>query len=230
MTDWIKQFSSALLTKALAKTEVTQQTMSRKEPPNEEKLQALKRLRELPRGSQIDSRIAAIRELLGDTEIFQTLKVLRWPHGVICPHCHSSRVVRHDSPPDAPDKRHYYECLNCKGEGNPSDFDDFTGLPIGSLIDLRQCILCWYLIGFCSIHHIAKVLGLSIHTVLKLANLGTELTQLPEAELGLGEEGLEFRKSKQADVEKRAKRITEQEDYTRSESKAPLKPGYKSKK
>ncbi len=197
----------------------------------DEKLSALQRLRDLPRGTQVESRIAAITDLLGEGEIFKTLKILRWPQGVICPRCKSSNVVRRDPPFDALDQRHFYICLNCKGEGNPSDFDDFTGLPVDSLSALRQCILCWYLIGFCTLSQIAKVLGLSMSEVMKLAAIGTELTELPENEaektLALQEHA---GKAKNAKEKKRTTEIEKQEEETRSESKAIYKPGPKSKK
>ena len=127
------------------------------ESDNLKKLQQLKTLPR-PRGTPLDnveSRVALIQSLLGDGEVFKTLQVLRWPQGVLCPRCHSSNVVRRDPPLNAKDHRHYYICLDCKGTGGISDFDDFTGLPIGSLHALRQWILCWYLIGFCSVNRIA---------------------------------------------------------------------------
>lgn len=190
-------------------------------------IEALKRLRALPRGTQVDSRIAAIQSLLGEKEIFKTLKLLRWPEGTICPRCHSTNVVRREPPHTAVDQRHYYECLNCKGRGGVSQFDDLTELSIGNLHALRQCILCWYLIGFCSLGQIAKVLGLSMSEVAHLANMGTELTELAEKDQSLSAEiGKQAKSSKEAS--KKAA-VEQQEDYTRSESKAPLKPGYKSK-
>ncbi len=205
---------------------VNEDKMTTREDDN---IKALKRLRSLPRGTQVDSRIAAIRGLLGDGEIFKTLKMLRWPQGVVCPRCHSSNVVRRDPPADAIDQRHFYVCLNCKGDGSPSDFDDFTGLPIGEMRALKQWILCWYLIGFCSVAQIAKVLGISIHEVMQIAQLGNELTQLPEDKAALqARQELQDRKLK--DSKKQRMRVDEQEELTRSASKAPLKPGYKSKK
>lgn len=207
--------------------------VTRKEPQDSPKdnLDALKRLRSLPRGTQVDSRIAAVKALLGENEIFKTLKMLRWPHGVMCPRCHSSNVVRRDPPPDAIDQRHHYECLNCKGEGTPSDFDDFTGLPIGSLHGLSQWILCWYLIGFCSVAQISKVLGISINDVLQMAAMGSEMAELrhdddPSAKM----EKLQKEKEKKASREKSALTQEYNEELTRSASKSPLKPGYKSKK
>ncbi|MBS0289079.1 MAG: transposase [Proteobacteria bacterium] len=212
---------------ANAKKPVDSKEEEKKVPnePEDDNLKALKRLRDLPRGTQVDSRIAAIKNLLGETEIFKTLKMLRWPQGVVCPRCHSTNVVRRDPPSNAIDKRHYYICLNCKGDGSPCDFDDFTGLPIGEIRALRQWVLCWYLIGFCSVAQIAKVLGISVQEVMQIASLGNDLTVLPEEKAALQAES---RKTQEAG--KHRKQVEEQEDNTRSASKAPLKPGYKSKK
>ncbi|MCS5711147.1 transposase [Candidatus Berkiella aquae] len=197
---------------------------------SDDNLKALKRLRDLPRGTNVDSRIAAIKDLLGETEIFKTLKMLRWPQGVVCPRCRSSNVVRRDPPADAIDQRHFYVCLNCKGEGDPSDFDDFTGLPIGSIHALRQWILCWYLIGFCSVNQIAKVLGLSLQEVLQIASIGNDLASLPDLEDKQKKE-LFAQKERKAQEKRTARANVElNEEYTRSESRSPLKPGYKSKK
>lgn len=196
----------------------------------DDNLKALKRLRDLPRGSQVDSRIAAIDNLLGEHEVFKTLKMLRWPQGVNCPRCHSSNVVRRDPPADAIDQRHFYVCLNCKGEGSPSDFDDFTGLPIGSIHALRQWILCWYLIGFCSINQIAKVLGLSMQQVMQIASVGNDLPSLPDADEKLrAKEFLSQKDRKTKETKKARENVETEEEYRRSVSRSPLKPGNKSK-
>lgn len=198
-------------------------------------VKALKKLREMPRGlgSNVDSRIAAIKSMLGEKEIFKTLQMLRWPKGIVCPKCKSSKVVRRDPPPDAPDKRHYYECLNCKGKGNPSDFDDFTGLPVGSLHGLRQWIFCWYLIGFCSLSQISKIMGLGLAEVSKMIEMSSHLTELAEGtEMRKELEAKDFQRKerKRSFFENRKESIMKQEDDTRSESKNIHKPGPKSKK
>lgn len=188
----------------------------------QDNLDALNRLRALPRGTHVDSRIAAIQALLGEQEIFNTLQSLRWPQGVVCPRCHSRNVVRRDPPSGAVDQRHHYDCLNCKGEGGLSDFDDFTGLPIGSLHSLRQVILCWYLLGFCSLSQIAKVLGLSVQEIMQMAKIGSDLAERAEMSYGA---------QKEQNARSQSEKITEyDEELTRSASRSPFKPGYKSKK
>lgn len=196
----------------------------------DDNLKALKHLRELPRGTQVESRIAAVKNLLGEMEIFKTLKMLRWPQGVVCPKCHSSNVVRKEPPADAIDKRHYYICLNCKGTDGSGDFDDFTGLPIGSIHALRQWILCWYLIGFCSVTQIAKVLGISIQEVMQIATLGNDLAAQPDADPLEAKSSFTTQSKKDRDANAQKAQVHLQEDYASSESKSPFKPGYKSKK
>lgn len=196
---------------------------------SDDNVDALKRLRALPRGTQVESRIAAIQSLLGDKEIFRTLTMLRWPEGIVCPRCRSSNVVRRDPPPEAVDQRHYYECLNCKGRGSLSTFDDLTGLAFDSLTGLRKSILCWYLIGFCSLAQIAKILGLSMNEVAQMAHMGTELAEIPEKEEDLSATSQYYIKRARGESTDKKNQVETQEEYTRSASKNPLKPGYKSK-
>jgi hypothetical protein len=105
--------------------------MSQEIDEDQGNLAALQKLRSLPRGSQVESRVAAIQHLLTDHEIFKTIQSLRWPRGVICPRCQSHNVVVRTAPASALDKRKHYECLDCRSQGNPSEFDDLTGLPMG---------------------------------------------------------------------------------------------------
>jgi len=195
-------------------------------------LSVLRRLRDLPKNTQVDSRVAAISELLGEKEIFKTLKLLRWPKGIICPRCKSTNVEKRPPPADAPDKRHYYVCLDCEAQGRESNFDDFTGLEIESLQGLRQSILCWYLLGVCSIMQIAKVLGLSLAEVIKLAGFSQDIESLPQdvLEKTKGFQLEVFKKQTRETESRRVAESSDQEEATKSESKAPLKPGYKSKK
>lgn len=202
---------------------------------DDDNIKALKKLRSMPRGSesQTDSRVAAIKNLLGEKEIFKTLQMLRWPKGIVCPRCQSSKVVRRDPPSDAPDQRHYYVCLTCKGEGDPSDFDDFTGLPVGTLQGLRQWMLCWYLIGFCSISQIARVLGISVYEVTQIAAYGSQITEISsgsEMKDTLTNKEKMLRDRKKAFQEKSSDVVFKQEEDTRREGLNPFKPGYKSKK
>lgn len=202
------------------------------EPEVEANLKALEKLRSLPRGTQVDSRIAAIQNLLGDKEIFRTLQSLRWPQGVVCPRCHSNKVVRRDPPDTAWDHRWFYECLNCKGQGGLSTFDDLTGLPLEQTLNaLRQWVLCWYLLGFCSIAQIAKVLGISPEMVMQLAQIGSQITSLPDKENVLSSSFLyQSHKAKSKSFfEKKANETARDELFSKSESVGKFKPGPKTK-
>jgi transposase-like protein len=195
-------------------------------------ISALSKLRELPRGTHVESRIAAIKNLLGDVEIFRTIKKLRWPLGVVCPKCHSPNVIAVDAPENAPDNRQYYECLDCQKDGDASGFDDLTGLPFGdTLHELREWVLCWYLIGFCSISQIARVLGLSMHEVIRMAEQGSKLSEANQKQLNeLEKDYLASKKSakKKSHAASKKEQTEKDELYTRSESRGKFKPGPKS--
>lgn len=194
----------------------------------EANIKALDKLRELPRQSNVESRIASIKGLLGDHEVIHALRALRWPRGVVCPRCHSSNIVLLSPPEDAQDNRNHYECLNCKSQGDPSEFDDFTGVSgADNLQSVRQLILCWYLMGFCSLHKVANILGLSLHEVMALADVGTHLTQVPE-EVKSALFSFQDKKSKKAFHTKKKEEVEENELKTRSESRGKFKPGPKS--
>ena len=195
-------------------------------PEEDDNLKALRRLRDQPRGTQVEVRIAAIENLLTEGAVFKTLKKLRWPQGVICPKCRSVNVTHRKPPINAVDQRHYYTCLQCESDGNPSDFDDFSGLPVSSMYALRQWILCWYMIGFCSITQIAQALGISTQQVLQIASLGNDLAEFPE----MGATQTLSQKGKKTSENERKRNVEQDEDYTKSASKSPFKPGYKSKK
>lgn len=195
-------------------------------------ISALKRLRDLPRGTQVESRINAIKNLLGESEVFKTLQNLRWPKGIICPNCNSHNVIILSPPKDSPDHRHYYQCLDCKKEGSPSEFDDFTGLPMAdSFHELREWMLCWYLIGFCSITQVARVLGLSLQKVMLMAEQGAHLTEVKQEVVNELEKGFFLSsykdKKKQSQTQKK-EQVAKDELNTRSKSLGKFKPGPKS--
>lgn len=218
------------------KNEQKAASVSNSDNSEHDNVSALKKLRDMPRGMggvNTDSRIAAIKNMLGEKEIFKTLQMLRWPKGTICPKCKSTNIVRSDPPPEAPDQRHYYICLSCKGEGRASDFDDFTGLPVGSLHGLRQWIFCWYLIGFCSISQISKVLGLSVADISQIVGMGSQITELPEGTAlkdKMVSKERQRKEKKKSFFSTRKEGVDRQENETRSESKNIYKPGPKSKK
>ena len=202
------------------------------DPGLEKNLKSLKHLRELPRGTHVDSRIAAIQSLLKDKEIFRTIHNLRWPEGVVCPTCGSTHIVKREPPQDSEDQRWYFECLSCKGQGRTSHFDDLTGLPFADTISaLRQWVLCWYLLGFCSIAQISKVLGISPDIVMQLAQMGANITVLPKKEDVLSHNFLHSASKKKSEgfFKKKLEQTEKDELLTRSESVGKFKPGPKSK-
>src|SRR4051794_4920751 len=97
-----------------------------------------------------------ILNLIDDAKCFETVRSLRWPDGVSCPHCASSRVV-HKGCDDAQPARRRYACRACSRR-----FDDLTGtIFAGHHQPLRNWILCLYLMGLnLSSYQIAKELGL----------------------------------------------------------------------
>ena len=198
----------------------------------EKNLKSLKHLRELPRGSQVDSRIAAIQALLKDKEIFRTIHNLRWPEGVVCPRCGSTHIVKREPPPEINDQRWFFDCLSCKGQGRESTFNDLTGLPFEETISaLKQWVLCWYLLGFCSISQISKILGISSDLVMQLAQMGANITSLPKKEDILSHTFLQnsSKNKSKGFFTKQLENTNKDELLTRSESVGKFKPGPKSK-
>jgi transposase-like protein len=200
-------------------------------PELEKNLKSLKQLRDLPRGLNVDSRIAAIQALLKDNEMFRTIHSLRWPEGVVCPRCGSTHVVKRERPNDAEDQRWFYECLTCKGKGHEAAFDDLTGLPFdGTINALKQWVLCWYLLGFCSISQISKILGISLDLVMQLAQMSANITALPKKEDILSHTFLNSSKNRsQGFFKKQQEQTATDELNTKSASLGKFKPGPKSR-
>jgi transposase-like protein len=83
-----------------------------------------------------------ILNLIDDAKCFETVRSLRWPDGVSCPHCASSRVI-HKGHDDTQPARQRYACSACQ-----SRFDDLTGtIFAGHHQPLRVWIVCLYFMG-----------------------------------------------------------------------------------
>ncbi|MES2212938.1 MAG: transposase [Pseudomonadota bacterium] len=145
--------------------------------------------------------LIAINRILGGTEAFAVMRHLRWPKGIICPRCGSTRIQTISIPSaeskpsetatagakptainadeDASLRRHY-ECLNCRDNQRPSFFDDLTGLPMTQLASVRQWITSWYLLGLCSPAKVAQLLGVSLEYLLQLSSVTQEIRILPK--------------------------------------------------
>ena len=80
--------------------------------------------------------------LIDDQKCFQTVRELRWPDGVRCPHCESGQVTKRGFD-DTQQERQRYRCGGCD-----SEFDDLTGTVFaGHHQPLRVWILCLYFMG-----------------------------------------------------------------------------------
>ena len=83
-----------------------------------------------------------IQDLFDDAKCFQTVRDMRWPDGVACPHCSSASVIKNGRDDTQP-HRQRYECRGCRRR-----FDDLTGtIFAGHHQPLRTWIACLYLMG-----------------------------------------------------------------------------------
>ena len=111
-----------------------------------------------------------LRSLVDDAKCFETVRHLRWPQGVRCPHCDSSQVIGKGADDTQP-ARQRYACQGCERR-----FDDLTGTVLaGHHQPLAVWILCLYLMGLnLSNVRIGKELGLDDSDVQVMA---TQLRQ-----------------------------------------------------
>lgn len=99
----------------------------------------------------------ALQSLLDDAKCYETVRQVRWPEGVRCPHCASAHVSKQgrDSTQKA---RQKYRCKACERH-----FDDLSGTVFaGHHQPLRVWMGCLYLLGLnLSNRQIAQELGLN---------------------------------------------------------------------
>ena len=57
--------------------------------------------------------MVSIQDLFDDAKCYQTVRDLRWPDGVTCPHCSSASVIK-DGRDDTEPHRQRYECRACR--------------------------------------------------------------------------------------------------------------------
>lgn len=84
----------------------------------------------------------SIQRLIDDRKCYEMMRELRWPDGVVCPHCCERNLVKngHDT---TECHRQRYRCLACR-----KCFDDLTGTVFaGHHQPLRVWMLCLYLMG-----------------------------------------------------------------------------------
>ena len=83
-----------------------------------------------------------IRDLIDHAKCYETVRALRWPDGVACPHCSSDSVVK-DGRDDTEPHRQRYLCHGCRRR-----FDDLTGtIFAGRHEPLQTWIICLYFMG-----------------------------------------------------------------------------------
>ena len=98
-----------------------------------------------------------IRDLIDDAKCYETVRAMRWPDKVTCPHCSSDSVIK-DGKDDTEPQRQRYLCHGCRRR-----FDDLTGtIFAGRHESLRTWIICSYFMGLnLSSLQIAKELDLN---------------------------------------------------------------------
>lgn len=83
-----------------------------------------------------------IHHLLDNTKCFETVRVLRWPEGVSCPHCGSKDITRQGKDETQPERQRY-GCKACQRK-----FDDLTNtIFAGHHQPLKIWVLCLYFMG-----------------------------------------------------------------------------------
>jgi transposase-like protein len=83
-----------------------------------------------------------IQQLIDDAKCYESVRELRWPDGITCPHCNSREVIKrgHD---ERQAHRQRYACQSCGRQ-----FDDLSGTIFeGHHQPLRVWVLCLYFMG-----------------------------------------------------------------------------------
>ena len=107
-----------------------------------------------------------IRAIIDDAKCFETVRGLRWPHGVRCVHCDAETVVKHGRDETQPERQRY-RCGICNRY-----FDDLTGTIFeGHHQPLSVWILCLYFMGLnLSNRQIAQELDLNTDDVQQMTH------------------------------------------------------------
>jgi transposase-like protein len=83
-----------------------------------------------------------LQSLMDDAKCFATVRDMRWPNGVTCPHCESPEITKQGHDDTQPERQRYW-CKSCERR-----FDDLTDtIFAGHHQPLRVWILCSYLMG-----------------------------------------------------------------------------------
>ena len=120
--------------------------------------------------------------IIDDAKCFQTVRELRWPGGVCCPHCESNTVVKHGRD-ETQSERQRYQCRSCTRY-----FDDLTGTIFeGHHQPLSVWILCLYFMGLnLSNRQISRELDLNTSDVQQMTRQLRQgvVVRRPEVKLG----------------------------------------------
>ncbi len=124
-----------------------------------------------------------LQTLIDDAKCFESVRLLRWAEGVICPGCESKQVNKRGFEETQPLQQRY-QCKDCH-----KNFDDLSGTILaGHHQPLRTWILCLYLMGLnLSNHQIAKELDLNKDDVQQMTSQLRSgiIANKPEAKLSL---------------------------------------------
>jgi transposase-like protein len=83
-----------------------------------------------------------IKNLVDDSQCYQTVRELRWPDGGVCPSCQSTQVIKRGFDDTEP-ARQRYACTDCH-----TRFDDLTDtIFAGHHQPLKVWVLCLYCMG-----------------------------------------------------------------------------------
>jgi transposase-like protein len=98
-----------------------------------------------------------LQSLIDDTQCFETVRTLRWPDGVSCPHCDSFDITKQGRDDTQPERQRYL-CQSCERRFDGLTDTIFAGHPQ----PLWVWILCLYFMGLnLSNHQIAHALDLN---------------------------------------------------------------------
>lgn len=97
-----------------------------------------------------------IQDLIDDAKCFATVRKLRWPDGVKCPHCGAQTITKRGFH-NTQAHRQRYRCKGCR-----TGFDDLSETIFeGHHQPLKVWMMCLYFMGLnLSNHQIAAELGL----------------------------------------------------------------------
>ena len=107
-----------------------------------------------------------IQDLINDAKCFTTVRKLRWPDGVHCPHCGSQAITKRGFHNTQAHRQRYW-CKGCQ-----TGFDELTETIFeGHHQPLKVWVVCLYLMGLnLSNQQIAAELGLNKDDVQQMTS------------------------------------------------------------